>query len=228
MLARALIVVLLALNLGVAAWWLLRPSPPPYRVPASDAGGLELRLVPPPAGGAPAAPLAASGPSRARQCLRAGPFAELVAAQAAQAALAGLADGMVLEEVPGEAAGYRVLLPPADDLAEAQALAGRIAAAGVQDYLIVRQGEETHAIALGSYRSREAAQRRLQALRDAGFPAVLRAQGRAASSQWWLELEVDSVDADAARARLEVEGTETAACLLPRDAATSTAVQALR
>ena len=46
MFARALIVVLVALNLGVAAWWLSRPEPPLAPLPVSDKGGAELQLLP--------------------------------------------------------------------------------------------------------------------------------------------------------------------------------------
>ena len=45
MLTRALIVVLAVLNLGVAAWWIARPAPPPPRVPGSTAGGMKTTTV---------------------------------------------------------------------------------------------------------------------------------------------------------------------------------------
>lgn len=217
MLARALIVVLLALNLGVAAWWLLRPAPVPYRVP--PVGGADvapLRVLRPQADAVPSASgdAAADVPAETRQCLRIGPFADLAAAQAAQAAIEALAGDIVLDEIPGEAAGYRVLLPPAPDPASARALAQRVDEAGFQDYLVIPQGAEANAVALGSYRSREAAQRRVQALRQAGFPAVLRTQGGAASSQWWLE--ADGAQVDAVRARMD--GADIDACQVPRAA----------
>ena len=56
---RALIVVLVALNLGVAAWWLTRPSTAPRPLPASDKGGVALVLLP--AQVATASPATASG-----------------------------------------------------------------------------------------------------------------------------------------------------------------------
>jgi len=46
MLVRALIVVLLTMNLGVALWWLFKPAPAAYQVPVSDAGGVELQVLP--------------------------------------------------------------------------------------------------------------------------------------------------------------------------------------
>ncbi|MBU8975740.1 SPOR domain-containing protein [Lysobacter sp. MMG2] len=56
MLARALVVLLLVLNLGVAAWWTLRapPAPAPAFVPPSDVARLQLVSEKP--GAKPAAP----------------------------------------------------------------------------------------------------------------------------------------------------------------------------
>lgn len=214
--ARALIVVLVALNLGVAAWWLSRPSPPPPPVPKSDKGGAELALLPMPApptpsptgtGDAPVgAPAAAAAPPAT--CLRVGPFPDRGAAEVAQAGLGTLLGDAAIREEPGEATGYRVLLPPAASRAEAQALAARIAAAGFQDFLVLNQGEEANGIALGAYRGRGTAERRVAALRAAGFPAQLRAQGAAGPSRWWL----DGASADAAAVRTTFPAAQERDC----------------
>lgn len=204
MLARALIVILLVLNLGVAAWWLARPAMAPPAWPESTAGGVPLQLASPPAPAAASPRAAAEGPPR---CLRLGPFDEAGKPAELQSALAGLVAWSVVEEVPGTAPGYRVLVPPLQDREAAQALAARIEAAGFGDLLVLAQGDEANAIALGSYRSREGAEQRLQALREAGFPAQLRAQGRStAPSRWWLELETTRARAVQARLGMPVAG----------------------
>lgn len=237
MLARALIVVLVALNLGVAAWWLLRPAPPPPSPPVSDQGGAELKLLPMQASAAPAGSAAAgdtaaadaasitpaeaepadadpdpatpaSAPVAQVACLRLGPFPDRDAAQVAQAGLGALLRDAAFLEEAGNATGYRVLLPPLPDRAQAQATADRISAAGFQDFLILRQGAETNAIALGSYRSRETAERRAAAMRAAGFPAEIRAQGAGGASRWWL----DGATADAAAVRATFPGAQDRAC----------------
>lgn len=60
MLVRALLVLLLVLNVGVAAWWLVRdPAPPPVPVEPSP-GAARLQLVGEAALEAPAAPVAAT------------------------------------------------------------------------------------------------------------------------------------------------------------------------
>lgn len=233
MLARALIVVLVALNLGVAAWWLLRPAPPLPAPPVSDQGGADLRLLPMPASVAPAAtasvatdassstPAAGAAPdadatptappvapAAAASCLRLGPFPDRDAAQVALAGLGALLRDTAIQEEAGNATGYRVLLPPLPDRAQAQATADRIAAAGFQDFLILRQGAETNGIALGTYRGRETAERRVAALRAAGFPAEIRAQGASGASRWWL----DGATADATAVRATFPAAQDRDC----------------
>ena len=234
MFARALIVVLVALNIGVAAWWLLRPAPPAPLPPVSDQGGAELRLLPMPAPAAPAAPANAgvrrSGdPADAAAaavaadaagegiatadvetvaCLRLGPFPDRDAAQVAQSGLGALLREASFQEEAANATGYRVLLPPLADLGQAQATADRIAAAGFQDFLVLRQGQEANAIALGSYRSRETAESRATALRAAGFPAEIRAQGASGGSRWWL----DATTTDAGAVRAAFPGAQDRDC----------------
>jgi hypothetical protein len=239
MFARALIVVLLALNLGVAAWWLLGPAAPVPSPPVSDQGGAHLELLPVPAAAAPAAtPAVASAvgaasdvaaaaallaaattdadgtapatttPTAPATCLRLGPFQDRDAAQVAQVGLGALLRDAAIQEEVAEATGYRVLLPAQPDAARAQAIADRIAAAGFQDFLILRQGEDANGIALGNYRSRETADRRAAALREAGFPAEVRAQGASAASRWWL----DGATTDASAVRAAFPATQDRAC----------------
>lgn len=224
MLTRALIVVLAVLNLGVAAWWIARPAPPP-RVPVSTAGGAPLQLLAqapapasasasasvPQAGGevepdgagggddAPATPVPQARPAEppAPQCLRAGPLTEQELARLPRAGLEQLAQVRQVEE-PGPVVQYRVLIPPAPDRAVAQAMAARIRQAGFDDLMVLSKGEDANAIALGSYRQRDSAERRVQSLRAAGFPAELRPVPRA-PSRWWLELRTTQPDALHAR-----------------------------
>ncbi|MBO9718303.1 MAG: SPOR domain-containing protein [Pseudoxanthomonas sp.] len=215
MLARALIVVLAALNLGVAAWWLLQPSPSPPPPSVSDRGGADLELLPMPAGAAAAAEPAVAPPGVATvdTCLRLGPFADRDAANVAQAGLGALLQDAVLhEEKTGEASGYRVLLPPAVDRAQAQAAAARIAAAGFDDFFVLNQGADTNAIALGAYRNRDTAERRAAALRAAGFPVEVRAQGATGASRWWL----DGRSTDAAAVRTTFPAAQDRDCAAVR------------
>jgi cell division protein FtsN len=210
MLARALIVVLAALNLGVAAWWLLRSTPPAPPLPVSTLGGVELELLPPAEATAAAmdAPAAPADAAASATCLRLGPFADRDAAQVAQAGLGPLLQDASFDEEAGEAAGYRVLLPPAADRAQARAMAERIAAAGFLDLVILNQGANANAIALGAFRNRESADRHATALRGAGFPVEVRAQGATGASRWWL----DGRSADAAAVRVAFPSAQDRDC----------------
>jgi len=257
MLTRALIVVLVILNLGVALWWLLRgepvsapppspvgvaqlevlptpqapstatpaqnaapalqdvtPAPAPVTQPPATSAAPPAAVTaaptpsPTPAPAAPApAPVAAAAPVTApptpARCVSLGPFADRAAAQAAQSRAGGALRAAKLREVADAGATrYRVLLPPAASREEAQATVKRIVAAGVSDYYIIAQGEEANAIALGQYRNREGADRRLAALGAAGFKATMVASGGDGSAQWWLDATLaDGTDAAAARQR---------------------------
>jgi SPOR domain len=206
MLIRALIVLLFALNLGAAAWWITRPAPTPVAPPPQPEGVARLHLlserkpaavvatVTPPPAVAPAVPPATDAlpgvdAAEAAQCFSLGPFADAANATAAGAKLSSQSTRQRARQVPGKAAsGYQVTLPPSPDRATAQALAQRINAAGFEDLLVVASGDQANGIALGRYGSREAAERRQSALQAAGFPAQLQAIGAESPAQWWLDL----------------------------------------
>jgi len=212
MLIRAVIVLLLVLNLGVAAWWLSRPPATGSRpVPAHPAGVPRLQLLEEKGSAATAAapavltpPAAASGIVAAEvpaavaapvsagpaQCFAVGPFADAAATSLAASRLVDQSLRRRPREIPGKgASGYNVVLPPSADRDTAQALARRIGAAGFDDYLVINSGEQANGIALGRYRSREAAERRQAALVGAGFAAHLQPIGQEGAMQWWLEVE---------------------------------------
>ncbi len=234
MLIRALIVLLVVLNLGTAAWWLTRQPDPPPALPAQPAGVAKLKLlseIPKVAtvAAAPAAeveaeveaegvPTAASETSKPPVCVRVGPFADRAAATAAAARLDGQATRAVPREVPGKAAtGYNVLLPPAADRSAAQAIAQRIGAAGFDDYLVVAGGEQANGIALGRYGSREAAERRQSAHKADGFDARLEPIGGEGATQWWLEASApDAVVASRLRAVAGAAQSRSLDCALLR------------
>lgn len=197
MLIRALIVLLVVLNLGTAAWWLSRPAPVPAPGPDLPAGVARLQLVDEPAQATtPSVSVPVVSPAPVALCFSLGPYTSETAATRAQAAIAGQLRQARLREVPGvSASGYQVVIPPAASLEEAQAVAARIGAAGFDDFLVVRQGDQANGIALGRYRSREAAERRLAQLQAAGFGAQLQPVGRAGPGLWWLDAGVaDGID----------------------------------
>lgn len=135
------------------------------------------------------------------QCFSLGPFAEAGLAVAAAERLKDHVQVAKPRTLPAAgASGYRVLMPAAESREAAQAVAQRIGAAGFDDFLVINNGEEANSIALGRYRSREAALRRQESLRAAGFVAQLLPIGRDAAPQWWLDVALDG-SADAAQLR---------------------------
>ncbi|MTI72268.1 MAG: SPOR domain-containing protein [Stenotrophomonas sp.] len=136
----------------------------------------------------PAAAVSAPQPSPQQQCASFGPFPSREQAQAAQAALRADLSRSQLREVQPKAASYRVLTAPAASREEAQAMARRIVEAGFSDYFIIAQGEDANAVALGQYRNREGAERRLATLVAAGFPARIVGNGVEAAASWWLDV----------------------------------------
>lgn len=140
--------------------------------------------TPTPAPEKPATPPAAAEPPR---CVALGPFADRATASSAQGKAGTLLSQVRLREQPAASgsARYRVMLPAAANREEAQATVKRIVAAGLSDYYIISQGEEANAVALGQYRNREGAERRMAAVQAAGFQPRLVASGDA--GQWWLE-----------------------------------------
>jgi len=172
------------------------PAPTPA---ASVPAPAPVAAAPTPA----AVPAPVSATPTPAQCVSLGPFADRAAAQAAQSRAGGALRGAKLREVADAGATrYRVLLPPAASREQAQATVKRIVAAGVSDYYIIAQGEDTNAIALGQYRNREGADRRLAALSAAGFKATMVASGGDGSAQWWLDATLaEGTDPAVARQR---------------------------
>ena len=155
MIIRAIIVLLVVLNLGVAAWWLLHDAPP-QAVVAQPTGVPRLQLL----------DETRSSPDAASQA-QAEAQARSPAAAPARAAIAMPAGC----QGPAEAGdSWRVYLSDPGSPEAAQAMGERIGAAGFSDFLVMREGE-ANSIALGLFSTLEGAQRRVESLQAKGFPA---------------------------------------------------------
>ena len=201
MLIRASIVLLIALNLGVAAWWLLRDAPPPPAPEPLPAGVVPLQLVgePAAAGTASATSPRQAAPAAARQCFSLGPFENTLAATQAREGLDADVQVRLRREPIDSGQGWRVLIPPSDTIEDAQALARRIGEAGFEDFLVMREGADARAIALGRYGSEATARRRVEAMAAAGFESAV-AQPLGDAAQVWLDITAaGDFDAEAAR-----------------------------
>lgn len=200
MLTRALIVLLVVLNLGIASWWwwqpVRQPAPVDARVPGvpllqlpaeSTSSGAPSASRATPAvveaasvADAPAVPLAPALPlagNGSGQCYAFGPLQ----ADAPQPGALAHAHGPVrFQPAPEPAApprGWRVVMPPQAGAEAAMAMQQRLRAAGFSDQVLVRNPPEANSIALGLFGTREAAQRHRQRLADAGFRAQVHPAG---------------------------------------------------
>jgi cell division septation protein DedD len=220
---RALIVFLAVLNLGIAAWWLLRPDAAPTATEDAPSGVARLQLlserpgserslarpapsaatattVSPPSDAAPAVKTAETPPAATQRCLSIGPFADATALAAAQTALRPGALRLRSRETrEGGGRGWRVYLPAVADRAAANAAADKLKAAGFTDLLVVGDGAEANSVALGRFSGEARAQQHATALRAAGFVAVAEPLGEVRIERW-IDLAVAAnVDLSAVR-----------------------------
>ena len=186
MLIRALIVLLLVLNIGVATWWLNR-APPQAAPVAAPSSVPPLQLVdqsrPVPTAAAvptPEAPVAAP-----ELCVSYGPFASAGAAAQARQRMRPLSERVRIRELAaGPYRGWKVWLPPYPGAEEVEAVSARVAAAGFSDRFVVRDGRDANSLALGRFASEAPARQHAAALVAAGFPARAEPIGTGPVSHW--------------------------------------------
>jgi hypothetical protein len=183
MLTRALILLLLVLNLGVATWWWLRPAADAPAAVTIDPLVPRLQMVG--EKGAAIARPQASVESPEPACFEFGPFEDAASFAHAQSVLQQVAMRMEVRRDAAGSRGWRVWMPPLAGLEAARAMAARIVAAGLKDYYVVPNGAEANSIALGRYGNAAAAQRRQEALRAAGFESLAEPLG---SGPRWLRV----------------------------------------
>jgi len=224
MLTRALIVLLIVLNLGVAAWWAFRPSPP-VAADTTLAGVPKLQLArerksPLPAVVPVATPTQATtttppveiAKDDAPQCFRFGPFADAASADAAAAKLRASVQKAATHAASSNGKGWTVWLPPFADMTSAQAKALEIAGAGIKDYYVVAQGPQANAIMLGRYGGEDNAQRRIAELRAKGIEAQVQPPQDAKPQSWVDVAAARGFGFAAAQARIGAAGVRPLDC----------------
>jgi hypothetical protein len=207
-------------NLAFFAWW--RYGPP---ADAADPAPLvrqiepeKLKVLGPvdlPAPTAANSEKVGTSPAGAARCVEWGSFT-LTDAARAELALEPLALGARLtQRRTEEPTSWWVFIPSHVSRQSALRKAAEIKELGVRDYFVVQEGSEHQwAVSLGIYRSEEAAQARLAALRNQGVrDARVGARDNVVPKVW---LQVKGVDASL-QARLKVlarqiEGSELRDC----------------
>jgi len=214
---RALFLFLLLANLAFFAWSRYGTAPEPAD-PAPQSRQLEpdkLKLIAP-ASLPPASVSKKPGPAVAPiACMEWGSFT-LADAPRAEKALEPLALGARLAPRRAEeTAGWWVFMPAQGSRQAALRKAAELKALGIEEYFIVQdEGEHRWALSLGVFRSEEAAQARLAALRGQGVRTARVGARETVVPKIWLQ--VKAVDAPL-QARLkelarQVEGSELREC----------------
>ena len=209
MILRALIVLLVVINLGIAAWWAARVPTPPAPVAEAPAGVPRLQLLSeaprPPAPRAVAALPTPEG-VEPTQCFSFGPYPTPAALRRAHARVQPQVSLARVREVVALASGWRVFIPPMPTRVEAQAQVEKMRAAGIEDLLVMSEGSDANGIALGRYRSEDAAKRRQSDLQAAGFTAQLAPLGNPAT-QGWVDVGADA-SFDSARVAQDIAAAQ--------------------
>jgi hypothetical protein len=194
MLSRALIVLLLCMNIGVAAWWATHEQAPAKVLPATDPGVASLTLLseaPRPREVVTDVEELSVAPEQLgvqSVCLSLGPFASAAEMRRAMGILLPRVERIQFREVPALAVrGYRVFLPAAGSRAEALETARTLAAKGISDYYVVTAGDQQNTISLGLFRDQANADKRKLEVAALGYNPIVEARTEAAP-QWWIDL----------------------------------------
>lgn len=197
--ARILFVLLLAMNVGAAAWLLTRPVSAERALGATDPGVPALVLLKERDRAAMQATAAAaqkrqetaSGVTASAPafCESLGPFPDRSAAQTALSSVQPLTERtQVRNNVARVVRGYWVHVPAHASREEALATARQLSAAGVRDYYVVTAGDQENTLSLGLFRDQVNAEKRRAQVAAMGFRARVleRADER---EQFWIDYQ---------------------------------------
>lgn len=192
MLLRALILLLLCMNVGVAVWWASHREPVPATMPATDKDVPSLVLL----SEAERKPVVdsaelAEAPAELSPdavCLSIGPFSTPAQLRLAMDLMLPRVERIQFREVPAVALrGYRVYLPPAASRAEALQTARALSAKGIADYYVVTAGGDQNTVSLGIFRELENATQRREVVSALGYSPVIEARTEQVP-QWWIDV----------------------------------------
>ncbi|HET9048554.1 MAG TPA: SPOR domain-containing protein [Chiayiivirga sp.] len=198
MLARALIALLLMMNLVVALWLWLRPTvATDAAAPMTDTTP-SLVLLSEEASSVAGVPQAAEpdGPPEPTpgldhlECLEIGPFLTQADLRRAMNSFSVGAERIQFRETRATAnRGYWVFLPAQRSREEALARARELSGKGLRDYYVVTAGARENTVSLGLFQDRNNAQARFDEVRALGFDAQLQPRSDEIPN-YWIDLAV--------------------------------------
>ncbi|HEV2702756.1 MAG TPA: hypothetical protein VGV09_14080 [Steroidobacteraceae bacterium] len=194
---RALLILLVFLNLAFAAWALLidRPVYPPAAHDISHLPKLLLASEPEPGGAAAASgPQSAGSAVTAGHCVTVGPFSDLNASAAAAELLKTRGFTPAQRDEPGEdLIAYWVYLDIASD-AEATRMLQKLHAGGVADARIMpATATSTRRVSVGLFTEHDGAERRSRQVKALGLAPVV-SEEHQSQATYWVNINLTSPD----------------------------------
>jgi len=192
MLLRALILLLVCMNFGVAVWWAAHREAPTPVSPATEPGVSSLVLLSeserPSLTDAVELSTAPEALSPESACLSLGPFSTPADLRRAMNILLPKVERIQYREVAAVALrGYRVFLPAAGSRAQALETARALSNQGISDYYVVTAGDQQNTVSLGIFRELENATARHDAIAALGYNPTVEARTEQVP-QWWIDL----------------------------------------
>jgi len=190
---RAILLLLVCMNLGVAAWWGLHHEPPLLRLPATEKGIASLKLLsetetPPSVQASDELNAAPDSLSAATNCQSLGPFQTPADLRHAMNLLMPLVSRIQFRELAATAVrGYRVFLPAAGSREQALKTARELAAHGITDYYVVTAGDQQDTVSLGVFRDLVNAKQRHDQITALGYTVVMEPRTEDVP-QWWIDI----------------------------------------
>jgi len=196
MLPRVLVILLLAMNIGVAVWWALKPDYEPRRFAPTEPAVAGLELLSEIETRGSVAELAEApqpmAPSDDAVCQRIGPFLTQADLRRAIGALTPAVQRIQFRETRTLARrGYWVYMPAQASREAALATARELAARGLRDYYVVTAGDRQNTISLGLFRELANARQRQSDVQSMGFSAEL-GERTEDVPQYWIDLAAEA------------------------------------
>jgi hypothetical protein len=195
MFPRAVVLLLVVMNLGQFAWWTLHATGHPAQVATTQTGVPPLVLLsesenahqPASSDELDAAPDPTSATPR---CQSIGPLATPADLRKAMNTLSPLVGRIQYRQARGSALhGYRVFVPALASRDAALEAGRQLAAKSISDYYVVTSGAQENTISLGLFRDLVNAEKRRDEVRALGFDAELEPRLDDAQ-QYWIDVAI--------------------------------------